>query len=146
MGRIYNVVFEGALASEPAPRTTFYYDWGKLPDGQYKVTFSFSSIIQTVVGTSIGNIYLDLGQFSTMAVANGKQQRVGYLGSLKTSGIGVNKSYFASVDDNPPIYLNTRPCKNNIIIQIFDNSSPTEDVEFNISNNAFTLCLSFELL
>ena len=146
MGRIYTVVFEGANSGEAPPRTEFFYDWGVMPSGRYRVTFSFSSIVQTITGTSVPNIYIDLGQFTPQAVVNGNQQRIGYLGSLKYSAVGTNQYLYAKVDDNPPLYLNTRPYNNNVIINIFDNRYPTENVEYNISNNQFTLCLSFELL
>jgi len=146
MGRIYTVLFEGINSSEAPPRTVFYYDWGKLPDGQYKVQFSFSSIVQAIAGTSVANIYIDLGQFSPLAVVNGAQTRIGYLGSLKFSAVGANQYLFASVDDNPPLYLNTRPYNNTVKINVFENIYPTENVEYNLGNNQFTLCLSFELI
>jgi hypothetical protein len=145
MGRIYTVLFQGINSSEAPSRTEFYYDWGQLPDGQYKVTFSFSSSAQTLVGTSVANIYMDLGQFSPIATVNGSQTRIGYLGSLEGSGVGTNKSLTADVDDNPPLYLNTRPYNNRVKINVYENIYPTENVEFNLSTNQFTLCLSLEL-
>jgi hypothetical protein len=146
MGRIYTVLFQGINSSEAPSRTVFYYDWGQLPDGQYKVTFSFSSPVQTVSGASVANIFMDLGGFSPIATVNGNQTRIGYLGSLKYSAVGANQYLYASADDNPPLYLNTRPYNNTVKINVYENIYPTENVEYNLSNNQFTLCLSLELL
>ena len=144
MGRIYNVVFEGTNAPETASSKVYYYDWGVLPDGQYKVTFSFSSRIQTLTNTTVANIFMDLGQFLPQATVNGSTPRIDYLGSLKYSGTGTNQFLFAGVTDNPPIYLNTRPMNNNVHILIQNNT--VAEQTYGIVNDAYTLCLSFEYL
>lgn len=144
MGRIYNVVFEGEVAPQSASSKVFYYDWGVLPDCPYKVRFSFSVRDQTLTNTTVANIFMDLGQFLPQASANGATPRIDYLGSLTYSGTGTSKHLFATVDDNPPIYLNTRPTNNVVQIDIFNNT--VAEQTYGILNNQYTLCLSFEMI
>jgi hypothetical protein len=150
MGRIHTFVFNGAVSSQAqtASRTEWYQDWGVLPDKPYKVTFSFVSIIQSITAGTVGNIFLDLGQYTPQASVNGNPARAGYLGSIKwtiTGGLN-NKCLFASVDDNPPIFLSTRPHNNIFKILFYDNQYPYDESEYSLLNNQFTLCLSFEEL
>ena len=148
MGRIHTFVFNGAVESQAqtASRTEWYQDWGALPDKPYKLTFSFVSVIQSITPSTIGNIFIDLGQYTPQASVNGNPARAGYLGSIKwsiTGGLN-NKCLFASVDDNPPIFLPTRPHNNNFKILFYDNQYPYDESEYSVLNNQFTLCLSFE--
>ena len=144
MGRIYNIVFQGEVAPETASSKVFYYDWGKLPDGPYKVTFSFSVRDQTLTNTTVANIFMDLGQFLPQATVIGATPRIDYLGSLFYSGTGTSKHLYAGINDNPPIYLNTRPMNNTVAIRIFNNT--VAEQTYGIVNNQYTLCLSFEKL
>ena len=144
MGRIYNVVFQGVNTPETASSKVFYYDWGVLPDKPYKVSFSFSSRIQTLANTTVANIFMDLGQFLPQASVNGSTPRIDYLGSCRVSGTGTNQYLFAGITDNPPIYLNTRPMNNTVRLLIQDNTVANQS--YGILNDQYTLCLSFEAL
>jgi hypothetical protein len=148
MGRIHTFVFNGGVDSQQyaAPRTEWYQDWGVLPDKPYKVTFAFVSVIQSITPATIANIFLDLGQYTPQASVDGNPARAGYLGSIRwtiTGGLN-NKCLFASLEDNPPIFLQTRPHSNNFKILFYDNQYPYEESEYSLLNSQFTLCLSFE--
>jgi hypothetical protein len=91
MGKIYNAVFNSDIATATTSiAEIFYYDWGQLPQGEYKVSFSFVSAIATLTNTYCANLFVDLGQNVGLATSNGQVLRSGYLGSLRNSGTGAN--------------------------------------------------------
>ena len=144
MGRIYNVVFQSSVPSTTTVGEVYYYDWAQLPQGEYKVSFSFVSAIATLVDTSVANIYVDLGQNCAYASASNEVYRSGYLGSLKYSGTGSANYLYSAVNDNPPVYLMNRPNNNRIMIEIHSNATGFE-TNYSPNPGEYTLCLSFEL-
>ena len=152
MGRIHTFVFNGAASSQslPAGRTVWYQDWGVLPDNKaFKVTFSFLAVIQNInPPTTVCNLFIDLGQYTPQATVTGNPPQAGYLGALSwTITAGANdKCLFASLDSNAPIYIATRPHNNQVKIITRENTYPYGDSEYNLVNQQFTLCLSFEEL
>lgn len=144
MRRIYNVVLQSAIPSQTTVGEIFYYDWGQLPEGQYKVSFTFISAIATLVNTTVANIFLDLGQDTDLVSASGQQYRSGYLGMLRYSGTGASNYLFAGLNDNPPTYLMNKPANNRVFVQIHANTG-TFETNYSVAPGAYTLCLSFEL-
>jgi len=146
MGRIFTVVFNSDIATATTSVSEiFYYDWGQLPQGEYKVSFSFVSGIATLTNVYCANIFVDLGQDVSLATSNGKVIRSGYLGSLRYSSTGASSTLFASVNDNPPLYLMNRPSNNMVLIQVLSNSSTT-GTDYSPVPASYTLCLSLELM
>ena len=144
MRRIYNVVLQSAIPSQTTVGEIFYYDWGQLLEGQYKVSFTFISAIATLVNTTVANIFLDLGQDTDLVSASGQQYRSGYLGMLRYSGTGASNYLFAGLNDNPPTYLMNKPANNRVFVQIHANTG-TFETNYSVAPGAYTLCLSFEL-
>jgi len=145
MGRIYTVVFNGDVSTLTLTTSNiFFYDWGQLPEGEYKVSFSFISGIATLINTNCANVHIDLGQNANMSTSNGQGIKSGYLGFLRFSGTGASNYLFASTVDNPPVYLMNRPANNRVMVEI---KTSTNSIETNYSPVpvAYTLCLSFEL-
>ena len=93
-GRTYNFVLNSNFGTgAPTASTKFFVDWSLLPEGEYKVTFTFTSAITATDLGSVTNaiLYLDIGQGSTsMIEASGTDstyanigQRGSFLGCLR---------------------------------------------------------------
>jgi hypothetical protein len=153
MGKVYNVVLNSALGTVVSAfnQYTFFYNWGQLPEGRYKVTFSFMSSAGTLLNTSVCNVFMDLGQkyinfgnnSSNSSVINYTRQ---YLGMLRYSATGANSYLFAEENMNPPIYLNNRPTNNNIDVFMRNSNATQSAYSFTTAPANYTLVLNFELL
>ena len=156
--RIYNFCLNSNFGGNtPATSSTFFVDWSVLPEGEYKVSFTFTSAI---AGTDLGNttnavIYLDLGQASTSiiepsAALSANTYRGGFLGCLRqtsyttgtTSATDFITYLYADTNTNPPIYILTRPRNNSVSVDIHTSATTTTT---NFSPiGAYVLTLSFE--
>ena len=153
--RIYNFCLNSNFGGNtPATSSTFFIDWSVMPEGEYKVSFTFTS---AVTATDLGNtanavIYLDLGQASTSIIeasaANANNTyRGGFLGCLRQTSYSVAADYvtflYADTITNPPVYILTRPRNNSVSVDIHTSSTSTTT---NFSPiGAYVLTLSFEL-
>ena len=153
--RIYNFCLNSNFGgATPATSSTFFIDWSVLPEGEYKVSFTFTSAI---TGTDLGNttnavIYLDLGQASQSiiepsAALSANTYRGGFLGCLRQTSYSIAADYvtflYADTITNPPVYILTRPRNNNISVDIHTGSTTTTTNFTPIG--AYVLTLSFEL-
>ncbi len=96
-----------------------------MPEGEYKVSFTFTSAI---TATDLGNasnavIYLDLGQASTSIIEpssalSANTYRGGFIGCLRQTSYAIVSEYFtylyADTTTNPPIYILNRPRNNSV--------------------------------
>ena len=153
--RIYNFCLNSNFGgATPATSSTFFIDWSVMPEGEYKVSFTFTSAI---TGTDLGNttnavIYLDLGQVSTSiiessSVLSNNAYRSGFLGCLRQTSYSVSADYvtflYADTITNPPVYILSRPRNNSVSVDIHTSSTTTTT---NFSPiGAYVLTLSFEL-
>jgi len=153
--RIYNFCLNSNFGGNtPATSSTFFVDWSVMPEGEYKVSFTFTSAITT---TDLGNtanavIYLDLGQASTSiiepsAALASNTYRGGFLGCLRQTSYTITTEYvtslYADTVTNPPVYILTRPRNNSVSVDIHTSSTSTTT---NFSPiGAYVLTLSFEL-
>ena len=155
--RIYNFVLNSNLGSgTPASGETFYVDWSIMPEGEYKVSFAFTSgsAGADFTATNTAVIYLDLGQSSTSVcqVAPTSTQsptRGTFLGCLRQSSY-VNVAttagipfLYADTDTNPPLYIFNRPRNSNCYVEIHTGSA-TQQTNFT-PIGGYILTLSFEL-
>ena len=152
--RIYNFCLNSNFGGNtPATSSTIFVDWSVLPEGEYKVSFTFTSAI---TATDLGNttnavIYLDLGQASTSIIeasaANAANTyRGGFLGCLRQTSYSVSADYvtflYADTITNPPVYILTRPRNNSVSVDIHTGSTTTTTNFTPIG--AYVLTLSFE--
>ena len=153
--RIYNFCLNSNFGgNSPITSSTFFVDWSVMPEGEYKVSFTFTS---AVTATDLGNtanavIYLDLGQASTSiiessAALSSNTYRGGFLGCLRQTSYTITTEYvtslYADTVTNPPVYILTRPRNNNVSVDIHTSSTTTTT---NFSPiGAYVLTLSFEL-
>jgi hypothetical protein len=152
--RIYNFCLNSNFGGRtPETSSTFFVDWSIMPEGEYKVSFTFTS---TMPATDLGSttnavIYLDLGQSSTniiepsYALAN-NTYRGGFLGCLRQTSYSVSADYvtflYADTNTNPPVYILTRPRNNSVSVDIHTSATSTTT---NFSPiGAYVLTLSFE--
>ena len=154
-GRTYNFCLNSNFGGNtPATSSTFFIDWTVMPEGEYKVSFTFTS---TITATDLGNtvnavLYLDLGQASTSIIeasaANANNTyRGGFLGCLRQTSYSVTTDFvtylYADTITNPPVYILTRPRNTNVSVDIHTSSTSTTT---NFSPiGAYVLTLSFEL-
>jgi len=156
--RIYNFCLNSALGGgSPTSGSTFFVDWSILPEGEYKVSFTFSSVATgtdlTLATTPV--IYLELGQASTTVIepsaANANTTyRGGFLGCLRAQSItstlaGTAEYYtffYADTNNNPPVYLLSRPRNNTVTVDIHTSSATLQTNYTPVG--AYVLTLSFE--
>ena len=158
MKRIYNFVLNSNFGTgAPTASTKFFVDWSVLPEGEYKVSFTFTSAITaTDLGsTSNACLYLDVGQGSTSIIeATGTDttytnigQRGSFLGCLRQTSYANATDFvtflYADTISNPPVYLFGRPRNNHVSVDIHTSSVSTNTNFTPIG--AFVLTLSFEL-
>ena len=157
--RIYNFCLNSNFGGRtPATSSSFFIDWSVMPEGEYKVSFTFTS---TIALTDLGNstnavVYLDLGQASTSIIESSaalstNTYRGGFLGCLRQNSFAVGTTtvvdyitfLYADTTTNPPVYLFTRPRNNNVSVDIHTSSTTTTTNYSPIG--AYVLTLSFEL-
>ncbi len=157
--RIYNFCLNSNFGGNtPATSSSFFIDWSVMPEGEYKVSFTFTSEATATDLTATTNavLYLDLGQASTSIIESSSAlskngYRGGFLGCLRPAGFttgGATVSdyitfLYADTNTNPPVYILTRPRNNNVSVDIHTSSTTTTT---NFSPiGAYVLTLSFEL-
>ena len=121
---IYNIIFNSDIGTGATPNELFFFDWSRLPDQPYYVSFTFTSSVANLTNTSVCNIFLDLGCSTTFLASSSTSNtsfNSTYLGTLRVSGTGANNILVAAEQDNTPIYLNRRPNNNNINMQFHQN-------------------------
>ena len=147
MGKIYNIVLNSENGSGANVNSkTFYFDWGRIPDGQYVVSFTLQSSGMTTVGTFQPLIYIDLGSGSNNFTvgSSGTVNNPNFLGQLQITAVGVNQSYFANSTTNTLLYLDCKPTKNNFTVEIYSNANP-QVLYTTPAFVRYTLVLNFEL-
>ena len=160
MGKIFNYVLNSAIASTAGAATAgehFYIDWSYLPNTPYKVSFTYMSANLVPLNTTAANVYIDLGQGSTVMIASsntngvatvGKTYRAIFLGNLEvrtfSSASGNIQAYlYAATTTNPPIYINSRPLNNDVYVEIHSNTTNIE-TDYSPNSGQYTLILSLE--
>ena len=157
--RIYNFCLNSNFGGNtPITSSTFFVDWSVLPEGEYKVSFTFTSALAgtDIVITTNAVVYLDLGQASTSIIESsaantGNVYRSGFLGCLRPTGYQVGTTtptdyltyLYADTNTNPPVYILSRPTNNHVSVDIHTSSTTTTTNYSPIG--AYVLTLSFEL-
>ena len=162
-GRTYNFVLNSNYTltqtfggnNIPPAICNFYVDWSVLPEGEYKVSFTYSSAITAddFAGNLNAILYLDLGQASTTMIKSSaalsrNTYRGTFLGCLRQKSYVVEAPTeyvtFLHADKftNPPIYLFSRPRNNNVSVNIARSNTTYTDFS---PLSEYVLTLSFEL-
>ena len=124
-----------------------------MPEGEYKVSFTFTSAITVgdLGSTTNAVLYLDLGQASSSiiessAALTANTYRGGFLGCLRQTSYANATDFvtylYADTVSNPPIYILNRPRNNSVSVDIHTSATSTTT---NFSPiGAYVLTLSFE--
>ena len=156
--RIYNFCLNSNFGGNtPVTSSSFFIDWSVMPEGEYKVSFTFTSSVAStdILITTNAVVYLDLGQASTSIIESsnalsGNAYRCGFLGCLRPTGYQVGTVtptdyltfLYADTNTNPPIYILNRPRNNQVSVDIHTSSTTTNTNYSPIG--AYVLTLSFE--
>jgi len=129
MGKIYNITLNQVQATSGASTNASYnVDWDNLlpSDKKFKLTFSFNASNNWVISNKIPYITTNLLGYTYKNATNGFQNSY-LLGTLRRDiAFGNWCNFYASVIDNPPIYLERRPMNPNLNIKILDNTTGSE--------------------
>ena len=158
-GRTYNFVLNSNFGGRtPETSSTFFVDWSVLPEGEYKVSFTFTSSVAStdILITTNAVVYLNLGQVSTSiiessAALSNNAYRSDFLGCLRPTGYQVGTTtptdyltfLYADTNTNLPVYLFSRPKNNSVSVDIHTSSTTTTTNYSPIGS--YVLTLSFEL-
>ena len=120
-----------ALNGSTTQKATYFVDWRALlnPYKKYYCHFVYLGGLNEWDGTKIATIYAN---FNTKNIqpANGSTSSTQLMGVLMPVAIahGANASVILQSLDNTnlPIYLETPPSNNNLVISIFDNAATPE--------------------
>ena len=143
--QIFNIVFNSDVGTGATTTDAFFFDWSRMPDVPYHVSFCFTSAIATLTNTAVANIFVDLGCSHTFLAGQSSGNNAYtsmYLGSLRATGTGASNYLVSSESDNPPIYLRGRPTNNNIVVNIHQNII-TQMTDYTPAPVKYTLCLCF---
>jgi hypothetical protein len=146
--KFYNVILQSAIGNGSTVLSeTYFYDWTRIPDVPYKLTFTFNSTSIVPSVSTNASIYMNLSQpYNDVASAQGTTAvgyRSDFLGSLYINYNTSSFSYLAAnITSNPPVYLDGRPRNNNFMVQILSGV----DTAYNVVPVGYQLILSFEEL
>jgi len=146
---IFNIVFNSDLATGTSTvAENFFFDWSRLPDVPYHVSFTFkSAYVAATNAATIVNIFVDLGCSHTYFAgppSGGSSSSSMFLGSLNVTP-SANTYLQCSETDNTPIYLRGRPRNNNVFVQLNRNIN-NQTTEYTPVSGRYTLCLCLRAL
>ena len=144
MGEVYNIVFDSVNSVSTLNIDKFYFNWDKLPQGKYKVTFSFVSGILININPLVPYVLIDLGSSKVFIAGNpsnvGNSNTGQFLGTLSTFVTTGGQCYLcARPQDNPTLYLDSLPSASQVVISIRESGGLLYDSDF-----SFILTLSLE--
>jgi hypothetical protein len=152
MGRTHNFVFNSAVGRlDPLYLShNFYVKWDVMPKKAYWLTYSFMSSEQDIslFNNTVPNLFINLGDTKVSFAGgefSGNIARPHTIVGLLQWQNSISGRVYASVDDNPPVYLPRRPTNENIQIFIRQNINDYEgDDTIYLNIGQWTLILSFE--
>ena len=145
MGKSYNFVFNSSASSLTSAGHVYSCDWSRLnKNKKYEARFTFISQGFGNLGSTIPQIFMDLGCSSSQIVptGGGSPYTSFYLGFPSPWQYNGGVYISSGIQDNPPIYLNSPPTSNQVLIQIL-NTAVGSTSKFTIFN-LYTLILYLE--
>jgi hypothetical protein len=154
MGKIVNVVLNSNNKVSGANNNAVYFiDWGAILKSQkpYRLHWTYVGQPNTFTAVSkLAQVQVDfnlenyLNRDSTMGAPSTQT-----IGMLRSNYLNAAINYlFADDNNNPPIYLNTRPQNNTFRVQVLTNDSPpvvwTDNAAVPVVNGNYIMTLSFQ--
>ena len=155
MGKIVNVILNSnnAIAGSTNDNATYNVDWGAiLKDGKsYRMHWTYVGQPNTfTAATKLAQVRVDFN-------AENYLNRSSIYGAPSTMTIGCLRSFylngainylFCDDNNNPPIYLQTRPYNNTFNVQVLTNdAAPTgwrDNAGVPVANASYMMTLSFQ--
>ena len=153
--KIVNVILNSnnALAGSTNSNANYNVDWGAIlkPNQAYRLHFTYVGQANTITAASkLAQVQIGfqmeqyLGQSSTYGAPTSIT-----IGALRTFYINGTINYlFADDNNNPPIYLQTRPYSNTFNVRVMTNDATPIEWKDNaatpVVNNNYILNLSFQ--
>ena len=140
MGRIYNILFNSTQGTGTIGSRKYFFDWSKLPAGQYRCSFSFVTA-SGVTTVACANIFMDLGQpnvYVSGSLTNGQlSSNTFYIGNARATAIGASSYVYADTLTNPEFYLSHKPSSNEVTIRVLQNdagqSAYTPELQYSLN-------------
>ena len=148
MGKCYNVVLDSNfeyITGSTNSANKYLVNWdGIMPEGAYKVTFSFITSTETAVDVNLMGIMVNLGCNNTY-VSNTSETVTtsNFLGFAELIDSTNFHYYKANQVTNPPVYISRRPFLNQITVQL-TNGIDNTSVYSTPYVNMYILTLHFE--
>lgn len=100
-------------------------DWSFLPDQPYKVHFTYLGGVNSLDGSQIANLFIDLGATNNTYVAGSSitSQTSTFLGVLKPYILATSSFLMAEDNTNTPIFISGRPTNNIFTVNILNNQN-----------------------
>lgn len=155
MGKIYNIVLNSAYGSTNVDirNVSYFYDWSRIPEGRYKLSFSFIASLFTTTNTTVCNVFTDMCQTNTYFAVNPNNPNSSsmslsyqYLGMLRPTFTGTNQYIYSPNNFNGEIYLNQRPQNNLFSILLLNNDTGKTAYTSGTLPGSYSLVLTLELL
>ena len=130
----YNVVLNSNSLTGSTGTLSYYFDNNLIPNGQYKLTFSFAGMVATLTTGLYLNIFTTVGQDSVY--------EAGVTSSANSTFLGmVCQTYNTTISSihNVPVFLETGPKLNTITVGI---SAPDGTIYTALTH--YNLVLHFE--
>ena len=156
MGKIVNVILNSnnALANSTNNDATYNIDWGAIlkPNKPYRLHWTYvgqSNVITAASKVAQVQIDFQMEQYLNKSSTYGAPKTM-TIGCLRTFYVNGTINYlFADDNNNPPIYLETRPFGNTFRVQVLTNDSPPVPWKDNtavtpVVNGHYILSLSFQ--
>lgn len=125
----YSYVINSENKFEGTNRASYKYiiDWGKLPQGRYKVHFTYNGSLNSLTGDQLAFVAMDLGAVcESHYILSTGEINLCILGILKTNTIkNTSATLYADDSLNEAIYLDTKPSNNYPSIYIYNGTSGT---------------------
>jgi hypothetical protein len=154
-GKIVNVVLNSnnALAGSTNNNATYNIDWGAIlkPNKPYKLHWTYVGQTNTITAaTKIAQVQIDFQMETYLNKSSIYGAPTTFtIGSLRTFYLNGAVNYlFADDNNNPPIYLQTRPHSNTFRVQVLTNDATpvawTDSAGTPVANGNYILNLSFQ--
>lgn len=151
---MFNIVLNSLQASDFSTPfnndSTYLFNWTNIPQGRYSVSFSYKGANNgDFIANDSPQIFISFGNFGTTYQAGSIDGSYvsNFLGNLRAETHAAGQVYFyANINDNPDIFLTSRPTDTQIRVQIFrtDFLTPFTTLTGNVDIADYVLTLQFK--
>ena len=133
---VYNVVFNSEYGANNSTTDNslgtkrYYFDWTRLPEGEYEVSTSLSTSSDQGSTTNFGSftVFCDLGQgnsttFTATTLSGAKVSNNNFLSVVFCEQSGSVGPLVCYRDYSPPVFLHARPSNSNVNVYILSTYS-----------------------